>query len=223
MCGRYTVFTEEEVVEIRSIIAEVSQRFGEGAIATGEIFPTNKAPVLTLDGNRLTPYPVSWGFPRWDGKGVDINARNDTVLYALDHPEKRSNWRKPILTRRCIIPSTGFYEWALQSVLEPQLSLFPVDRKESTKEPKIKLHFRCPGEPMLYMAGMINTLPDKEGKLKDCFVILTTAANQYMSPFHDRMPVILTADEREEWIKSDAFMRKVLEREGSALEWKRAG
>lgn len=215
MCGRYTVFTEEEIIEIRSIITEVSQKFGDGAVNTGEIFPTNNAPVLVLDNKRLSPFPVSWGFPRWDGKGVTINARSESSL-------QKSMFAKPLLTRRCVVPSTGFYEWTLKSVLEPQLSLFPVEQKPSAKEPKIKLYFRSPGESMLYMAGMINTYSDKDGKPKDCFVILTTAANEYMSPFHDRMPVILSKNELEEWISSEAFMRRVLEREGCELEWTRA-
>ena len=71
---------------------------------------------------------------------------------------------------------------------------------------------------MLYMAGMIGRLSDTDGRDKDCFIILTTAASEIMSRFHDRMPVILTADECEEWISSDAFMREVLVRDGSVLE-----
>lgn len=71
MCARYTVFTEEELIEMRSIIDEISRKFGDGAVNTGEIRPTNMAPVLIYDGNRLSPSPVSRGFPKWDGKGVN--------------------------------------------------------------------------------------------------------------------------------------------------------
>lgn len=223
ICARFTVFTEEEIIEMRAIIAEVSRKFGDGAVGAGDIRPTNMAPILMMDGNRLAPYPVSWGFPKWNGKGVDINARTDTVLYALDHPEKRSIWRKPILTRRCVIPSTGFYEWTATAVPEQQITLFPVERKPSAKAPKVKLLFRRPGEPMLYMAGMIDTFLDKDGNAKDAFVILTTAANDSMERFHDRMPLIISPNEREDWIKSDAFMREILMREGPELEWKIAG
>ena len=80
MCGRYTIFTENEIVEIRAIIQEISRIFGDGAVNTGEISPTNVAPILTLSNHRLAPSPVSWGFPRWDGKGVIINARCETAL-----------------------------------------------------------------------------------------------------------------------------------------------
>lgn len=223
MCARFTVFTEEEVIEIRSIIAEVSRKFGDGAVSTGEIRPTNTAAILTMDGNRLTPCPVSWGFPKWNSKGVNINARTDTVLHAIDHPQISSIWRNPILTRRCVIPSTGFYEWAYEAVFEPQTSLFPIEHKPSAKDPKVKLFFRRPGESMLYMAGMIGTFADKDGNAKDYFVILTTAANGSMERFHDRMPVILSPSECEDWINNETFMREVLARIGSELEWKIAG
>lgn len=223
MCARYTVFTEEEVFEIRSIIAEVSKKFGDGVVCKGEVRPTNTAPVLTMDGDRLAASPASFGFPKWNGKGVDINARTDTILSALDNPEKRSMWRNPILTRRCVVPSTGFYEWTYPAVLEPQISLYPVEQKPNAKDPKVKLFFRRPNETMLYMAGMISTYVDKDGNTKDAFVILTTAANASMERFHDRMPVILSASEREDWISDEGFMRRVLARESAELEWLIAG
>lgn len=216
MCAHYTVFTEEEIIEIRAIINEISKKFGSGTVATSDVRPTNTAPVLTMDGNRLAPRPVSWGFPKWDGKGVVINARSESAL-------EKPMFSKPLLTRRCVIPSTGFYEWASASVSEPQLSLLSVENKPSAKEPKTKLLFKRTGEPMLYMAGMINTFTDKDGNSKDAFVVLTTEANSSMSPFHDRMPVILSPDEREDWISNDTFMRVVLARECSELEWKKAG
>lgn len=212
MCARYTVFTEDEITEIRSIIAEVSRKFGDGAVATGEIRPTNSAPILTLVGGRLTPVPVSWGFPKWDGKGVLINARSESAL-------EKPMFSEALLTRRCVIPSTGFYEWT--NYQEPeQLSFFSEDSRPKGKPQKLKLHFKRPGESMLYMAGMIGRFKGADGLDKDAFIILTTTASESMARFHDRMPVILTADEREEWIRSEAFMREVLVREGSMLEWK---
>ena len=213
MCARYTIFTEEEIIEIRSIIDEVSRKFGDGAVNTGEIRPTNTAPVLTLEDNQLVPCPVSWGFPKWDGKGVIINARSESAL-------QKPMFSKPLLSRRCVIPSTGFYEWAAASVFGQQISLLPAENTPKAKEPKVKLFFRRPDEPMLYMAGMINTFQDKSGKTKNVFVILTTAANASMSPFHDRMPVILSPSELEDWISSETFMRQVLARVGSELEWR---
>lgn len=72
---------------------------------------------------------------------------------------------------------------------------------------------------MLYMAGMVNTFVDKDGKAKDAFIILTTSANASMERFHDRMPVTLSKNECEDWISSDTFMREVLVHENLELAW----
>jgi putative SOS response-associated peptidase YedK len=212
MCARYTVFTEDEIIEMKAIIAEVSRKFGDGAVNVGEIYPTNIAPVLTLEGSSLTPVPVAWGFPKWSGAGVVINARSESAL-------EKQMFSKPLLTRRCVIPSTGFYEWTPESNLEPQLSLLPAADTANAKGPKAKLLFRQPNDPMLYMAGMVDTFTDKDGKTNDAFVILTTAANASMAAYHDRMPVIVSANESEDWIGSDAFMKEVLSRECPELVW----
>ena len=46
MCGRYTLFTSEEYRDILQIIEEVGKRFPDQPVKTGEIYPTNRAPVL---------------------------------------------------------------------------------------------------------------------------------------------------------------------------------
>jgi hypothetical protein len=51
MCGRYTVLTEDEIVEIREILKTISWRivrydFEEYAEPPGEVFPTNSAPIV---------------------------------------------------------------------------------------------------------------------------------------------------------------------------------
>lgn len=218
MCGRYTIFSEEEIIEMNAIIAEVSRLFGEGAIKSGEIFPTNIAPVLTLEAGELSPVPVSWGFPKWDGKGVIINARSESAL-------QKPMFSKPLMTRRCVIPSTGFYEWTLKEENQHEQMSFldGVELSSPNIGKKLKLHFRLPGELMLYMAGIISTHVDAKGNPHDFFCILTTEAKHTIARFHSRMPVIITQNERAGWIESDTLMREVLTREGPNLEWSLAG
>ncbi len=64
MCGRYTVLTEDEIIEIREILKKLSLRivkddfkeydkantaYGKGV----EVFPTNHAPVITKNNNGI--------------------------------------------------------------------------------------------------------------------------------------------------------------------------
>ena len=45
-----------------------------------------------------------WGFPRFDGRGLLINARAETAA-------ERRTFRECVLHRRCVIPAKGFWEW----------------------------------------------------------------------------------------------------------------
>ena len=168
MCGRYVLFSDTEIQDIRDIIDEV-QRKVNGEIKTGEIFPTDKAPVLIQEQGIITPDAVKWGFPNFHNKGVIINSRAETAL-------EKPIFRRSFETKRCIIPSTGFYEWTH-------------DGK------KIKYQFNLPGSGALYMAGLWN---DFDGERR--FVILTTEANASMSEIHNRMPVVLDSTNKNRWL-----------------------
>lgn len=165
MCGRYTLFTDTEAMEIRDIIEQVQRSNPDTPIKTGEIFPTNTVPILLND--KLRPEAAIWGFPNYARKGVIINARSETA------PEKKT-FKNPMLTSRCVVPSTGFYEW-------------------TQDDKKIKYLFARKTLP-LYMAGLYS---DFAGERR--FVILTTAANSSVADVHNRMPVILESEELKAW------------------------
>lgn len=170
MCGRYTLFEDTEDQELNEVLRAVHAKYPAQPIKTGEIFPTNPAPVL-LAGAKGIPEPerMFWGFPHFVNKGVIINARAETA-------DEKPMFRRNLQTHRCVIPSTGFYEWRH-------------DRQ------KTKYHFRLPGKEALYMAGIFQ-LFDGEAR----FVILTTAANESMEEIHNRMPVILARGEIGAWL-----------------------
>ena len=127
---------------------------------------TNTVPVLTADKLNLSPKPLVWGFPKFTGSGVIINARVETA-------GEKKTFRESLLTNRCIVPSTGFYEWNAQ---------------------KKKYLFRLPGEQVLYMAGI-----SKEYDGTQRYVILTTSANElsaqrYAATCKDRIMLLFTPD-----------------------------
>lgn len=204
MCGRFN-FTDEQEEEIKAIIREVSARFGGKPTKSGEVFPTDTVPIWTDEQDGIKYRPMTWGFPKWDGKGTIINARSETVT-------EKKTFRESILTRRCVIVSTGFYEWS-----------HPVDKGVK----KVKYLFRRPGDNVLYMAGFYKQF---EGEDTPRFVILTTAPNDSMRDddnrdmlIHDRMPVILSKNECDAWIADNATMENVLYREGPELVKERVG
>lgn len=187
MCGRYSLFTEEENQEILRIVRSLDNRYPGNNMKHGEIFPTNAAPILCLEQNVIKPELSTWGFPRFGAKGVIINARSETA-------DSRPMFKKSLHTRRCVIPSTGFYEW-------------------SHNGPKTKYRFRLPNDPTLFMAGIYN-----EFRGENKFVILTTGANNSIADVHDRMPVILPRTMAEDWILSDDFALSYLHSVMPALQ-----
>lgn len=173
MCGRYSLFVENDAEEIREIIRQAGD-----AVKTGEIFPTNLAPILLEDGQGLRAQGVSWGFPRFGSGGVIINARSETAA------EKRT-FKSCLASRRCVIPSTGFYEW------------------DGTKQ---KFLFRQQKDGLLYMAGLWNEFGGERR-----FVILTTAANASVADIHNRMPLVLQRDQLAPWAQNLGAAMQILQ------------
>lgn len=180
MCGRYTFYTDKELREIDEIIEQISNDIQREKMKTGEIFPTNVVPVLVPsqhEEGKENAKLLVWGFPNYAGKGVVINARSETAK------EKRM-FRSGMERTRCVIPSTGFFEW---------------DQK------KRKYLFQTAVDSMLYMAGISNEF-DGENR----FVILTTSANQSISDVHHRMPVILQRNEIQPWLYDQGAVDDIL-------------
>lgn len=190
MCGRYLVLTEDEIIEYREIINEVNERYKDspllGQMAAGEVFPTNIAPVLVQEDKPRAAL-MKWGFPKWQGKGVIINARAETAL-------ERKTFRVPLMQKRCIVPTSGFFEW----------------RQEDGR--KQKYLFRLPETNMLYLAGLYDTFEQTPA-----YTILTTAANPSVAAYHNRMPLIIGADSIDAWLSDTHFAVDYVEKPCEAV------
>jgi putative SOS response-associated peptidase YedK len=175
MCGRYTLLTEDEIFEVREILKELSLRLVRDDIdlpeGKTEVFPTDKAPIITSDSNGAAFENVKWGFKKWDGKGAIINARSEGLR------DKRMFSGLPPNASRCVVPAGSFFQW-----------------KPEGKD-KLKHMLKDKQGNLLFMAGLYrNTDAERE------FVILTTEAEGEMREIHDRAPVLLTVNQIEGWL-----------------------
>ena len=185
MCGRFNI--DPSRPEIRAIIDALGPQ--APLVKTGDIYPGEVAPVLALSAEGMEARPMSWGFPCWDGRGVVFNARAETA------PVKPM-FRTALRTCPVVVPTTGFYEW----------KTVPGSRR------KEKYLFRREGEAILYLAGFAEKLEKPRPGVAQCFTILTTDANASMAPYHDRMPLLLGAEERDAWLSGKArerFLRRI--------------
>lgn len=194
MCGRYYIDDDDEILEMREIIDEVTERFKDtaklSAMKTGEIFPTQTVPVILASNNKKHADLMKWGYPHFKGSGVIINARAETAA-------EKNMFRYSIKSRRCLIPTTGFFEWE--------------HTKGKSKKDKYLIHLN--NDPMLYLAGLYNKYFDDERNPYNSFVILTTAANDSMKHIHSRMPVILTRSKKDIWLHDDSLANSILKGE----------
>ena len=188
MCGRYEMFINPENREMMRIVKGIENKYGaENNTRTGEIFPTNIVPILSCDSSNIIPELSIWGFPKFHSKGVIINSRAETAI-------EKPTFRKSLLERRCVIPSTGFYEW----------------KQDASKQ---KFRFNLPESENLYMAGIWNEFKDEKR-----FVILTTAANNSMVDIHNRMPVVIKKEKIDDWIIDTDYAIMLLNEEQPILE-----
>ena len=192
MCGRYQIDAEADI-EIREILDKINERY-KGTPETakiGEVCPTDAAPVLICGDSNPQAKLMKWGFPKWQGGGVIINARAETA-------QDKLAFRPSLESRRCVIPTTGFFEW----------------RQEQGK--KSKYLFRLPETKMLYLAGLYNIYRDGP-RSYDAYVILTAEANPSMSPYHDRMPLVLLRDDKDKWLTDPGFAYEYVQRPCRAM------
>jgi putative SOS response-associated peptidase YedK len=123
---------------------------------------------------------LRWGFvPSWSkdlsfGSHL-INARSVTVA-------EKPTFRHAIKYRRCIVPTSGYYEW---------------DHSGGKKQPYF---IRLTDHSPMCLAGLWETWKAPDDSELETFAILTTAANKLVEPLHDRMPVILHPDTFNLWL-----------------------
>lgn len=174
MCGRYTIYTdadERELLEILRVIETKGKDKAGVDYKTGEIFPTDRVPLLMRGINGGMNVALSnWGYTL-RGSTI-INARRETVA-------EKPVFRDSLCRQRCIVPSTGFFEWS---------------------KSKTKYLFNLPDIKMVYMAGLWRK--SGSGDFTE-FVIITAEANSSVSPVHDRMPLVLPPDRLESWLYDD--------------------
>ena len=175
MCGRYSVIAD---------LGELARRFefdGDWLKfeAAYNVAPTHD--VLTVVGGEARRGGfMRWGLiPHW-AKNTSIgnrmiNARAETVA-------EKPAFRDALRHRRCLVLADGFYEW---------------QRTGGAKRP-MRIVMQS-GEPFAF-AGLWSVWMDPDGNRIPSCAIITTAANELLTPIHDRMPVILPRELEEFWL-----------------------
>ena len=142
-----------------------------------QVYPTQQVPVVYRPNGNNDLTEMSWGWERPFTKRPLINFRGWEAW------EKRT-WSKAMRERRCIVPSSGFFEW-------------------NENQPKgNRDRYRI--DPAFEDGFAFGGLYEINSETGEMFVsIATTDPNKKMAKIHHRMPVILETDEFEHWFTSD--------------------
>jgi putative SOS response-associated peptidase YedK len=176
MCGRFSLTANEAELNLRFELeggdAPYVPRYN-GA-------PTQMMAVITGENPHKLSYH-RWGLiPSW-AKDTSIgnkmiNARAETIT-------EKPSFRTPLFSKRCLVPADGFYEWQQDAGKQPY-RIFVKDN------------------PIFSMAGLWERWKSPEGTIIESFNIITTEANSFMKPIHNRMPVILRREDEKVWLAS---------------------
>ena len=183
MCGRDTFFATWAQVREFSLPLPLLTPVEEPSAAYNRA-PTQAGWVILAaeDGARVTP--MRWGLiPFWakDTK-LGYSTINARIESASSKPAFREAWKR----RRCLVPSSGYYEWEV-----------PADGK--SKQP----WFIHSGQgPLLMFAGLWDRWRGPEGDIESYSIIDQPAAGT-ITQLHDRMPLILPPTLYSEWLQGN--------------------
>jgi putative SOS response-associated peptidase YedK len=182
MCGRVECHIEFSKIVQSFGISKSSAAAVESAYHPSyNIAPSRNILIVTADerGERHLESAI-WGLiPVWAKDPAIghkmINARAETVA---EKPSFRDSFKR----HRCLIVANGFFEWRHEG-----LAKFPVYIRLKSQEP-------------LAFAGLYSRWRYPEGEEICTCTIITTEANEVLQAVHDRMPVILPADQYDLWL-----------------------
>jgi putative SOS response-associated peptidase YedK len=176
MCSRFSLAEDHDFL---------AARLGVSAMALANYRPRyNIAPqqehfIVTSEYENRKLAPAKWGLvpnPGEHGRAKYlINAKAETV-------ESRPTFAGAFAHRRCVIPANGFYEWT-----GPKYARQP-----------FWIH-RGDGNLLLF-AGLYQNGENNDNRTQATFTILTCAANSTLATIHNRMPVILSDRDADDWM-----------------------
>lgn len=187
MCGRFTLTLEpgelQELLDLGPFVHIVQPRYN--------IAPSQPVAIVK-DPNTRAVELYQWGLVPFWSKDIKIgsrliNARSETVA-------EKPSFRAAFKYRRCLILADGFYEW----------------KKEPGGEGKTPYLFKLKDDGPFTFAGLYEHWePPVGGELHTC-TILTCEPNDLVGEVHNRMPVMLNAAQRWQWLDPEMDQKNLL-------------
>jgi putative SOS response-associated peptidase YedK len=188
MCGRYAMAqSQEEIVAFFNLVENDSN---PTLPLNWNIAPTNEI-YIVRDRDRESHQRVldtaSWGLiAPWQknfadaraGQSHAINARSESI-------HEKPTFRDAFRTSRCLIPATGYYEWATSL---------------GRYSPKQPFYITSENGSPLSIAGIWSSWRSESGEEIQSASIITREAVGELATIHSRMPIFMARDRWQEWL-----------------------
>ncbi|MEJ6573762.1 MAG: SOS response-associated peptidase [Actinomycetes bacterium] len=192
MCGRYAL-----VKSAGELIEEFEITLG-GITSVGiitpppmdwNIAPTREIYVLrnsTKDNHRELA-TLSWGMiaPWSKDRSEAIRSQSQAINARGESVHEKPTFRSAFKSRRCLIPASGYYEWATEL------------GKYESKQP---FFIQSEVGKTLAFAGIFDSWVDPSGEIFESASIITRPAVNFLATIHNRMPTFLPVEHWDSWL-----------------------
>ena len=183
MCGRFA---------LSAMLTDIAEEFSTNAMPNRtlpvdwNIKPTQDIYIIKNESIEI----ASWGLiAPWSKNLVEalrsqsqaINARSESV-------HEKPTFRNAFRNRRCLVPASGYYEWATEL------------GQYKTKQP---VFISRDDQRLLAFAGIFDRWISPEGEIRDSVSIITRDAVNQLAQVHNRMPVFLPQERWQAWMDPD--------------------
>lgn len=180
MCGRFERSCSD------SIIRKAFSLSGDdpAPLPSFNVAPFQDIAVIVNREGQRRLISCRWGFvPSW---ADPISFRRETINARAETVAAKPLFRSAFRHHRCLVIANGFFEWRRQG------------------RSKVPYHIRLKTGKPFGFAGLSSRLKPEAGKEICTCAIITTEANEVIRRIHDRMPVIVPAEQEDLWLDPDA-------------------
>lgn len=190
MCGRYAqTLGAEEIVEAFNLDGST---LDQSLPLNWNIAPTNEIYIIRNDSyashsSARILDSASWGMiAPWQKSMAEARASQSHAINARSESiHEKPTFRNAFRSSRCLIPATGYYEWATSLGKYPPKQPFYISRIDHRP---------------LSIAGIWSTWRSDSGQEIQSAAIITREAVGELATIHSRMPVFMPTERWNEWL-----------------------
>ena len=194
MCGRYAlVKSAGELIEEFEI---TTSRIPAALPADWNIAPTREIYVIRdfrdigddASENRRELATFSWGMiaPWSKDRSEAVRSQSQAINARSESVHEKPTFRSAFKSRRCLIPASGYYEWATEL------------GKYESKQP-FYIQSETEGKTLAF-AGIYDRWVDPSGEIFESASIITRPAVDFLAKIHNRMPTFLPVNRWDAWL-----------------------